>query len=170
MAEASATHARVAVFIDRHLLLAEINVGGRRLSDLLNDPSHQHVLLERVRVTRPDRAGEPFTEYGRMAVRKTAIHAVMILSEPPRPADRRIASYVPKTPVRVAIALPALDVAGCVHISGKLDPIVFLLEGAEPFVAVSNAQVMWPHRPGGPLEVPVTLVSRARIEAAGPAA
>jgi hypothetical protein len=160
-------HARVAVFLERHCLLAELNTGPRRVSDVFNDPSRQQIVLERVRVSRPDRPGEPFAEYERMLVRKPSIQAVLIMSEPPRPPEKRLVQFVSKTPVRMAIVLPAIDVTGCFHIAGKADPINYLLDAPETFVAISDAQVCWPNRPGGALAVPVVLVNRAHVEAAG---
>ncbi|MEA2513032.1 MAG: hypothetical protein QOF01_1902 [Thermomicrobiales bacterium] len=170
MASNGATHARVGFFMARHCLLGELNTGPRRVSDVLNDPSRQQLVLERVRVSRPDRPGEPFAEYERMIVRRPAIQAVLVMSEPPRPPEKRFSQYVAKTPVRLTIALPAMDVTGLFYVGGKIgDPLVLLFDAAETFVAISDAQVSWPNRPGGPLAVPVVLVNRAHVEAAAAA-
>jgi hypothetical protein len=123
-------------------------------------------VLERVKVSRTDRPGEPYVEYERLIVRRLAIQAVLIMSEPPRPPEKRMAQFVAKTPVHLTIALPAIDVNGCYHVSGKIDPILHLFEAPETFVAISDARVTWPNRPGEPLTVPVVLVNRGCIEAA----
>jgi hypothetical protein len=141
MAAGASVHARVAVFLERHCLLAELNTGPRRVSDVLNDPTRQQIVLERVRVTRPDRPGDPFVLDERMIVRKPEIQAVLIMSEPPGQPENRLVQFVAKTLVRVGIVLPAIDVTGSFHVAGKTDPIHGLLDAPETIIAISDAQV-----------------------------
>ena len=43
-------NSKVIVFCERHTMLAEINTGQRRLSDVINDPMHKLFHLEQVRI------------------------------------------------------------------------------------------------------------------------
>jgi hypothetical protein len=167
MSFANATLARVIVFSDRHMMLAELATHGRRLSDLVNDPLRRHLELENVRINRPERADETIATYEQMLVRKESIQALLILFEPPRQTQQRLAAYVPKTTARVALMLPALLMDGSVYLTGKCDPLDWTLDGnGEQFTVVSQAEVTLSSRHGNPIHVPVALINRACIEAA----
>src|SRR5687768_12345595 len=136
MVSTETTHARVGVFLARHCILGELNTGPRRVSDVLNDPSRLQIPLERVRVSRLDRPGEPFVEHERMLVRRLAIEASFVMSERLRPREKRLSQYISKAPYRLAVVHPAIDVTGCYFVVGKLDPILQLFESPETFIAI----------------------------------
>lgn len=161
------TSAQVIILTDSHFILAEMPTFGRRMSDLANDQMTRHLMLENVRVNRSDRPDEMLGSYRQMVVRKEGIHAILLISEPIRQTQQRLASYVPKTPAKIAAVLPVLLISGSVHLAARVDPAVWALEaGPEPFVAISGAEVTLTHRHGPPIPVPVALVNRSRIEAA----
>jgi hypothetical protein len=152
--------AKVIVFSGRHAMLAELNSGQKRLSDVVNDPMHKHFLLEQVRINNSDKMDENVAEYERVTIKRDAIQAILVMSEPARPPQQRISNFVPKQPVRIAVILPSF------HINGKLDPADFVLDGSESFAVVSNAQVTLISRIGNPLPVPTALINRSHIEMA----
>jgi hypothetical protein len=167
MPDSHSTSAQVIILTDRHFILAEMPTFGRRLSDLANDPMKRHLVIEHVRVNRSDRPDEMLGSYAQMVVRKEGIHAILLISEPLRQTQQRLATYVPKTPAKIAAVLPVLLISGSVHLAARVDPAVWTLEaGPEPFVAISGAEVTLTHRHGPPIPVPVALVNRTRIEAA----
>src|SRR5690349_13137691 len=100
MTATEATHARVGVFLARHCILGELQTGPRRVSDVLNDPSRMQIPLERVRVTRLDRPGEPYIAHERMIVRRPSIQAILVMSEPPRPPEKRLSQYISRSEER----------------------------------------------------------------------
>ncbi len=166
MTFANATTAKVIVFANRHMLLAEMITHGRRLSDLANDPLKAHLELERVRVNVPEKPDETVGSFEHMVIKKVVVQAILILFEPPRQTQQRLANYVPKSRIRVAALLPPFLMAGTVHISGKVDPAVWTLEGnGEAFAVISQADVTLTGRQGAPLHVPIALINRAHIEA-----
>jgi hypothetical protein len=159
-------NAQVIVLTDRHFILAEIATFGRRLSDVANDQLSKHLELENARVNRSDRPDEQLGHYPRLVVKKDGIHAILMITEPPRQTQQRLATYVPKTLAKVSALLPVLMISGSVHLSARVDPAIWTLEPRlEPFVAISGAEVVLSHRHGPPVPVPVALINRTRIEA-----
>jgi hypothetical protein len=101
-----------------------------------------------------------------MIVRRPTIQAVLVMSEPPRPPEKRLSQYIAKAPYRLSLSVPAVDVTGCYFVAGKVDPILQLFEAAETFIAINDARVAWTNRPGDPLAVPVVLVNKTHVEGA----
>jgi hypothetical protein len=158
-------HSKVILFCERHTMLAELNVGQRRLSDVVNDPLHKLLHLEQVRINRGDRMDETIAGYSRVMVRREAIQALMVMTEPMRPAHQRISNYVPKQPVKVAALLPSFHVVGDIFPS-KLDAVEFLLSGSESFAVLRNATVTMTTRTDKQITVPTAFLNRAHIELA----
>ena len=157
---------RVIVFSGRHAMLAELNSGMKRLSDVVNDPMHKHFLLEQVKINNADKMDENVAEYHRITIKRDAIRAILVMSEPHRPPQQRISNFVPKQPVRIAVLLPSFHIEGSIFLNGKLDPADFVLDGSDSFAIISNARVMLASRNGNPLTVPTALINRAHIEMA----
>ena len=157
---------RVIVFSERHAMLAELSSGQRRLSDVVNDPMHKLFHLEQVKINRSERMEENIAEYPEIKIKRDAIQAILVMSEPARPPQQRISNYVPKQPVRIAVLLPSFHVVGNIFLSGKLDAIDFVLDGSEAFVVLSGATVTLTNRTDKPLSVPTAFIHRAHIELA----
>jgi hypothetical protein len=159
-------NSKVIVFSGRHAMLAELNSGQKRLSDVVNDPMHKHFLLEQVKINNADKMEENVAEYDRITIKREAIQAILVMSEPSRPPQQRISNFVPKNAVRIAVLLPSFHIEGSIFLNGKLDPADFVLDGTESFAVISNAQVTLSSRRGNPLAVPTALINRAHIEMA----
>ncbi len=157
---------RVIVFSERHAMLAEINSGMRRLSDVVNDPLHKVFHLEQVRINLTDRMDETIATYNEIRIKRDSIRGVLVMTEPPRPPQQRISNFVPKQPVRVAALLPAFHVVGNIFLNGKIDPVDFVLNGNESFVVLSNASVTMNNRVDKPINVPTAFINRSHIELA----
>lgn len=158
--------AKVIAFSERHLPVADIEIGSRRVSDVLNDSLSNHLTLSHVRINRSERLDESIATFDSVTVRKSVIQGLLILAEPIRAPHQRIANYVAKTPFRVGVLIPAFFIVGDIMIGGKIDPAVQVLEGPEPFVALTDAQVTLTSRAGAPIAVPTALINRSRIELA----
>lgn len=168
MSFANATQARAIAFSDRHMMLSEMVTNGRRLSDLVNDPLKRHLTLEHVRVNRPEIPDETVGSFDQLTIKKDAVQGILVLFEPPRQTQQRLASYVAKSPVRIAVVLPAFLMVGLVHLAGKTDPALWTLDGnGESFAVISQADVTLTGRQGAPICVPIALINRSHIEAVG---
>lgn len=155
--------ARIIVFAGGAGVLAEMATAGRRTSEIVNDPGSHHIEVEEVRFIR----GEPpesVATASKGLIRKASTDAIIVLREPSASAERRLASYVAKVPVRVAILLPEMAITGTVHIQNRQDPVRLVLEGPERFAVLTEAKVV-PVR-GSPRVAPMVLVNRARLVAA----
>jgi hypothetical protein len=157
---------RVIVFSERHAILANLITGPRRLSDVVNDPMHKMFLLNQVKINRSERMEENLAEYNEIRIKRDAIQAILVMTEPPRPPQQRISNYVPKQAYRVAALLPSFHVVGTIHLSGKLDAVDFMLDGTESFAVLSNATVTMTSRIDKPITVPTAFLNRAHIELA----
>lgn len=144
-------------------MLAELNSGLKRLSDVVNDPMHKHFQLEHVKINNADKLDESVAEYERITIKREAIQAILVMTEPIRPTQQRISNFVPKNAVRIAVLLPSFHIEGSIFLNGKLDPADFVLDGSDAFAVVSNAQVTLISRPGHPLPVPTALINRTHI-------
>ena len=133
--------AKIILLTDRHTMLAEMYTGNRRLSDVVNDPLRRHITLDKVRINRSDRMDENVGTYAQVTVRREAVQGVLIMSEPPREPQQRLASFVAKSHVRVAVLLPAMLIEGNISVSGKVDAALQVLEGKEGFAVISDATV-----------------------------
>jgi hypothetical protein len=157
---------KVIVFSERHAILAELNSGTRRLSDVVNDPMHKLFHLEHVKINRSERLEENIAEYPEIRIKRESIQAILVMSEPQRPPHQRISNYVPKQAYRVAVLLPSFHVVGTVHLSGKQDALDFVLDGSEAFALLSTATVTMTSRIDKPIEVPTAFINRAHVELA----
>jgi hypothetical protein len=156
--------ARIIVFAGEAGVLAELATAGRRMSEIVNDPGSDHIEVEEARFIR----GEPPESVASTAtglLRKSAADAIIVLREPAASAERRLASYVAKSPKRVAILLPEMAITGTVHVQQRQDPVRLVLDGPERFAVLTEAKVV-PVR-GSSRVAPVVLVNRSRLVAAG---
>jgi hypothetical protein len=164
MPEAPETHTRAILFTDHHCLVADVATHGRRLSAVLNDRDSARLALERVQIVRPEHREVALVAYPRALLLKRAVQCALILAEPERPPERLLAARVSTTPLEVVVLLPSFQVAGQVHLRGRVEPIGLILEGAEAFLPLTSALLTHVQGPAAPLAAEVALVNRARIE------
>jgi hypothetical protein len=159
----STAAARVIVFTERHAMLAEVDSSTRRLSDVVNDPMHKVFQLENVTINSVDRMDESLAKHDKVTIKRGAIQAVLVLSEPARPPHQRISNFVPKQPTRIAALLSSFHVVGNIFLSGKLDPTSFVMDGVETFAVLSDATVTLTSRTDKPINVQTAFINRAHI-------
>lgn len=159
----SPSSSRVIVFSERHAMLAEVESLTRRLSDVVNDPMHKVFQLDNVTINSVDRMDESLAKHDKVTIKRDAIQAILVLSEPARPPHQRISNFVPKQPTRIAALLPSFHIVGNVFLSGKLDPTSFVMDGAETFAVLSDATVTLISRTDKPINVQTAFINRAHI-------
>jgi hypothetical protein len=143
MTTALGTVARVACFTEHACLVADVSVEiqgmPRRVLDLLNEVRTSAISLIEPTLVRPECLDLPLGTFATGRVRKADLLCVAVIDEPERPAGRRLASYVPKTPVNVVLTLRSLTLVGTVHVSARTDPLDLILAWPEPFVSLTEA-------------------------------
>jgi hypothetical protein len=162
-AQSTALASRVIVFSDRHAMLADVESSQRRLSDVVNDPLRHMFQLENVTINSVDRMDECLARHDRVSIKRDAIQAILILSEPARPPHQRLSNFIPKQAVRIAALLPALHITGNIFIGGKVDPTNFILDGVEAFAVLGDATVTMTSRTDKPINVQTALIHRSHI-------
>jgi hypothetical protein len=159
------TSARVVLFTADACITADLATGGERVKDVLNYPQ---ALLDLTRLTysNPDRPGIPLVDYAAGSLRKSDVGCVVVLSEPPQQAMRKIGVYVQKKSIRVSIMIPGMVVVGTLHIQGRYDPTLLLTDAPESFMPLTEAGVVRA-RTTTPTSVPperlTVFVNRAHI-------
>jgi len=135
--------ARIACFTEHSCLVGDIAVEiqgmPRRVLDLLNEARTSSLSLIEPTLARPECLDLPLGTFASGRVRKADIVCVVVIDEPERPAGRRLASYVPKTPVNVVLPMRSLTLVGTVHLNVRTDPLDFILTWPEPFVPLTGA-------------------------------
>jgi hypothetical protein len=157
--------ARIVMFTADACITADLATGADRVKDVLNLPN---ALLDLTRLTysNPDRPGIPLVDYVAGTLRKSDVGCVIVLSEPPQQAMRKIGVYVQKKSLRVSILIPGMVVVGTLHIQGRYDPTLLLTDASEAFIPLTEAGVVRA-RTTTPTNVPperlTVFVNRAHI-------
>lgn len=144
-------------------MLADVESSQRRLSDVVNDPLHKIVTLENVMINSAEKMDECLARHDRVSIKRDAVQAILILSEPPRPPHQRLSNYVPKQSVRVVALLPSLHIVGNIFIGGKVDPTNFMFDGVESFAILGDATVTMTNRIDKPINVQTALIHRSHV-------
>jgi hypothetical protein len=160
----SDTHTRALLFTEHHCLAADVATNGLRLSAVLNDPGSARLTLARVQVVHPGLGEEAVAAYPRGLLRKAAVQCALILAEPGRPPAHQLAARVSTTAMEVVVLLPSFRVAGRVHLRGRIEPIGYILDGAQAFLPLTAARLTHARGPAAPLAAEIALVNRSRIE------
>ena len=163
-AETDLAVAQVIVLGEAHAMLANILPGQRRLSEYLNDPGRRFIAAEQIKAYRSDRMDLQIGQFDSARFRREAVRAILVMEEPDRPPQQRLANYVPKRPVKVCAVTPLLQIVGTVHSAGKLEPVEFVFEGPDTFAIFSTAVVTLASRPDSPLHVGTVFINRSHIE------
>src|SRR5215211_262488 len=170
MTTAEGSVARIACFTEHSCLVGDIAVEiqgiPRRVLDLLNEAKTSSISLIEPTLARPESLYVPLGTFATGCVLKADIVCVAVIDEPERPAGRRLASYVPKTPVNVVLTLRSLTLVGTVHLSVRTDPLDFILTWPEPFVSPTSAGLIADGMPlpeGTPLEPMTIFANRNHI-------
>lgn len=131
--------ARVVILTGDACITADLPTGGDRVKDVLNLPSK---LLELTRLTysNPDRPGIGLVSYPAGRLRKSDVHCLVVLTEPPQTSVRKFGAYVAKKPIRISVMIPGMVIVGTLHISGRYDPTILMTDAAqETFVPLTQA-------------------------------
>jgi hypothetical protein len=162
--------ARIACFTEHACLVGDVTVEiqgmPRRVLDLLNEARTSSLSLIEPTLVRPECLDVPLGTFATGRVRKADLLCVAVIDEPERPAGRRLASYVPKTPVNVVLTLRSLALVGTVHVGARTDPLDLILAWPEPFVCLTGAGLIADGMPipeGAPPEPMTIFANRNHI-------
>jgi hypothetical protein len=170
MIAAQGAVAHVACFTEHSCLVGDVSVetqgAPRRVLDLLNEAKTSALSLIEPTLVRPERLDLPLGTFASGRIRKTDLLCVAVIAEPERPAGRRLASYVAKSPVNVVLLLRSLALVGVVHVATRTDPIDLILAWPEPFLSMTEAGLVLGGEPvpeGAPPEPMTIFVNRGHI-------
>jgi hypothetical protein len=129
------------LFTSDACISAHVATVGERVKDVLNSPA---AILELANLTysNPDRPGLPLVDYPSGVVRKADVTCVIVLSEPPAEAIRKIGVYIQKRPIALSVLVPGMVIVGTIHVQGRFNPVSLLTDPPELFIPLTEAGIV----------------------------
>ena len=157
---------KTEVHTERYTVLGVIRTRHERLKDALENWFHPFLPLEEAVVLHRDPSGKAIREeVGSVMVRLEEIVIAMPYEDIP-PSDRsHHPNFVPKYPIPTLIQTGRMEIEGKIFIRQEEEAEFGIISSPEPFVAVTEAKVSYPHDEHiPPLTSQVVLVNRDRIQ------
>lgn len=157
----------VVLLVGDHWISALIANEGKRLQDLLNDKTSEHLTLADARLYLTAEMTEAAAVLPKAVVPKDNIVFAMITDDHHEAPRKRANSFIRKELFEVYLTIPSMEVKGFVHLHQRSDPSGFLTRLAKDnitFFPVTQSAVS----AVGPLaeasHAPVTLVNRLHVD------
>jgi len=153
-------NSELALFTESHVVMGQVNAGGRRISDFLNLTSSNYLEIEQAHWHDLLSDTAQLTPSDQITVSKTAVQIVI-----PRDSGLFGAPRVPTQQTRLDMVLTLFTVNGAVHRrSGDPTSLIQFLSGySRQFLAVSDAHVRYlPNHKYDP-HVPLVLVNTQQL-------
>jgi hypothetical protein len=151
-------------FTDTHRIMADVDIGQRRLVEVLRDSTRAYLDLSRVTLSCTAEPTQLIGSSPRGVLRKSEILMAAILSEADRP-ERRLYGYVAKASVRVQVLLPSCSIVGDMHLpEGTTDGVLAYMKLTDTFLHFTNAEIRFTRTALPPTTVNTVIVNRSSVE------
>ena len=157
---------KIEVHTEEYTVLGAIRTRHERLKDVLENWLHPFLPLEEAVVLHREPSGKAIRE----EVRRIMVHLEEIVIALPYediPAGDRShhPNFVPKYPVPALIQMGRMEIKGKIFIRQEEEAELGIISSPEPFMAVTEAKVSYPHDEHIPsFTAQVVLVNRDRIQ------
>ncbi len=134
---------KVVILTPFHSIMGEIDLGGQRLSDLLNDSRQSATRLVNTQVARLSNPSKLIAQQNASVVPKQQI-VVAFEPQPPPTTARHIYSYVKKNQHGVFLTTDGIEVKGLIHTTEApeiADIYQFIVMRREMFIPVTQAVI-----------------------------
>lgn len=157
---------KVEVHTEEHTVLGAIRTRHERLKDVLENWFHPFLPLEEAVVLHRDPSGRAIREEARsVMVRLEEIVIAMPYEDIPTGDRSHHPKFVPKYPVPALIQMGRMEIEGNIFIRQEEEAEFGIISSPEPFIAVTEATVSYPHDEHIPsFTSQVVLVNRDRIQ------
>lgn len=157
---------KAEVHTEAYVLRGVIRTRHERLKDVLENWFHPFLPLEGTVLLHQDPSGKPIQEeMRRVMVRLGEILIAMPDEDIPLGDRSHHPEFVPKYPVPALIRVGRMEIEGKIFIRQEEEAELGIISSREPFIAVREAKVSYPHHEHiPPFTSQVVLVNRDRIQ------
>ena len=151
------------IFTSSHRFSAQINIGNRRLADVLNDRMTDFLSVQNVYVSRINAPGEIVGQYKKASLKKEHITFVVLPSESDGLSKEDNYNAFSKSSQNVFMALPSFEVTGQLNIIGKFDLKAILAIGTTRFMPIFRGNAENAFFPNVKFSGPVIVVNKQAV-------
>jgi len=151
------------IFTASHRFSAQVNIGNRRLADVLNDRLTDFLTVENVYVSRINSPGAIVGRYEKASLLKRHITFVVLPTETDGLSKEHKYNAFSKSTERVFITLPSFEINGNLEIIGKFDLKAILAIGTTKFMPVFRGEAVNSFFPEVQFGGPVLLVNKEAV-------
>jgi len=157
---------KVELHTEQYTVLGAIRTRHERLKDVLENWFHPFLPLEEAVVLRRDPSGKAIREEVKsVMVRLEEIVIAMPCEDLPTGNRSHHPKFVPKYPLPALIHVGRMEIEGKIFIRQEEEAELDIISSPEPFMAVTEAKVSYPHDEHiPPFTSQVVLVNRDRIQ------
>ena len=124
-----------------HRILGQMNTGGERLQDILNNKLHASIQLYDAQVFRQTEAVCEPTHFPELTVSKLLLNLVLFQEDKYEAPTKRLYGFVSKNRYNTFLTVNGYEVQGHIHFTSPPKPEIFLTDTITSFVPVTQATV-----------------------------
>lgn len=151
------------IFTSSHRFSAQVNIGNRRLADVLNDRMTDYLTVENVYVSRINAPGDIVGRYEKASLLKQHITFVVLPTETDGLSKEHKYNAFSKSTEKVFITLPSFEINGSLEIIGKFDLKAILAVGTTKFMPIFRGEAVNAFFPEVQFGGPVLLVNKQAV-------
>ncbi len=151
------------IFTSSHRFSAQVNIGNRRLADILNDRMTEFLNVENVYVSRINSPGDIVGRYAKASLQKRHITFVVLPTETDGLSKEHKYNAFSKSTEKVFITLPSFEIDGSLEIIGKFDLKAILAIGTTRFMPIFRGKAINAFFPEVQFGGPVILVNKEAV-------
>jgi hypothetical protein len=131
----------VMLMTDSHRIFAQMNTGGERLQDLLNNKLNTCIQLYDAQIFPQAGATAPLAHFPEMTVSKLLLNLVLFQEDKYEAPTKRLYGFVAKNSYETFLTVSGYEVQGHLHFASLPRPEIFLTDTITSFVPVTQATV-----------------------------
>ncbi len=156
------TALEIELFTADHAIRGFVETGGERLSDVMNNQKQSSLLLSDAYMIRLFNAGNA----AKARIVEASVDKSQILFARPVQADlthKSLYRRATRQLYQVALNLPAFEIRGVIHLTGKFDVARVLIERSEDFIPITNCRATYMFNPRLEIAANIFVVNKRRI-------
>jgi hypothetical protein len=126
---------------DSHRILGQMNTGGERLQDMLNNKLNTCIHIYDAQVLRQIESGCAPVHFPELTVSKLLLNLVLLQEDKHEAPTKRLYGFVSKNHYDTFLTVSGYEVRGHIHFTSLPKPEIFLTDTITSFVPVTQATV-----------------------------
>lgn len=151
-------------FTNTHRFSANVAVGNRRFTDVLNDRMSNFLEVKNVYVSHIDKPGEILGTYKLASLIKKHLTFIVIAGEAGGLPQKHKFKPTTKKTEDVFLSISSFEIHGKLEIIGKFDLKAILAVGTTTFMPILQGEAISVHHPGVTFAGPIILVNKVAVE------